>query len=50
MFEDLKRINTYAKMRGVTYQCVKKWKNQKKIDIVDIDGVSFVKLKDYEKV
>ena len=44
MYKDLKTTNNYAKMKGVTTECVRQWALQGKIKSVKIDGVRFIKL------
>lgn len=44
MYENLVTTNTYAKMKGVTTECVRQWALQGKIKSVKIDGIRFIKL------
>lgn len=48
MYKDLKTTNNYAKMKGVTTECVRQWALQGKIKSVKIDGVRFIKLTEEE--
>lgn len=44
MYENLVTTNTYAKMKGVTTECVRQWALQGKIKSVKIDGIRFIEL------
>lgn len=48
MYEDLVTANTYAKMKGVTTECVRQWALQGKVKSEKIDGVRFIKLSEEE--
>lgn len=48
MYENLVTTNTYAKMKGVTTECVRQWALQGKIKSVKIDNVRFIKLSEEE--
>lgn len=48
MYDNLVTTNTYAKMKGVTTECVRQWALQGKIKSVNIDGVRFIKLSEEE--
>lgn len=48
MEDRLVRTKTYADMRRVTTECVRKWARQGKIKSKVIDGVNFVVLTDEE--
>ncbi|HEY4756039.1 MAG TPA: hypothetical protein VIH28_08300 [Ignavibacteriaceae bacterium] len=40
----LKTVRTYALMKGVTVQQVYNWIKDKKVKLVEIDGVKFISL------
>lgn len=44
MYDNLVTANTYAKMKGVTAECVRQWALQGKIKSVKIDNVEFIEL------
>lgn len=44
MYDNLVRVDTYARMRGVTPECVRQWAISDKVKTVKIDGIRFVKL------
>lgn len=48
MYKNLVKFQTYSRMKGVTYQCVKAWAEKGVIKSVRIDGVAFVVLTDEE--
>lgn len=48
MYEDLVTTSTYAKMKGVSTECVRLWALQGKVKSVKIDGVRFIKLSEDE--
>ena len=48
MYDNLVTTNTYAKMKGVTTECVRQWALQRKVKSVKIDGIRFIKLSDEE--
>lgn len=49
MYKDLTTTNNYAKLKGVTTECVRQWALQGKIKSVKIDGVRFIKLNEDEE-
>ena len=48
MYDNLVTTNTYAKMKGVTTECVRQWALQNKIKSVKIDGIRFIELSEEE--
>lgn len=44
MYDNLVTANTYAKMKGVTTECVRQWALQGKIKSIKIDGIRFIEL------
>lgn len=44
MYDNLVTTNTYAKLKGVTTECVRQWALQGKIKSVKIDGIRFIEL------
>lgn len=48
MHENLVTTNTYAKMKGVTTECVRQWALQNKVKSTKIDGIRFIKLSEEE--
>lgn len=48
MHENLVTTNTYAKMKGVTTECVRQWALQGKVKSVKIDNVRFIELSEEE--
>lgn len=48
MYKNLVTTNTYAKMKGVTTECVRQWALQNKIKSVKIDGIRFIELSEEE--
>lgn len=44
--KQLVKVGTFARMKGVAAITVYKWIEQGKVDVVDIDGVKFVKLQE----
>lgn len=48
MYENLVTTNTYAKMKGVTTECVRQWALQGKVKSVKIDNVRFIELSEEE--
>lgn len=44
MYDNLVTTNTYAKMKGVTTECVRQWALSGKIKSVKIDGIRFIEL------
>lgn len=44
MYDNLVTANTYAKMKGVTTECVRQWALQNKIKSIKIDGIRFIEL------
>lgn len=48
MYDSLVTTNTYAKMKGVTTECVRQWALQGKVESVKIGGVRFIKLTEEE--
>lgn len=48
MHENLVTTNTYAKMKGVTTECVRQWALQGKVKSTNIDGIRFIKLSEEE--
>lgn len=48
LYEDLITTSTYAKMKGVTTECVRQWALQGKIKSVKIDNVRFIELSEEE--
>lgn len=48
MYENLVTSNTYAKLKGVTTECVRQWALQGKVKSVKIDGIRFIKLSEEE--
>lgn len=48
LYDNLVTTNTYAKMKGVTTECVRQWTLQGKVKSEKIDGVRFIKLSEDE--
>ena len=48
LYDNLVTTNTYAKMKGVTTECVRQWALQNKIKSVKIDGIRFIELSEEE--
>lgn len=48
MYDNLVTTNTYAKMKGVTTECVRQWALQGKVKSTKIDGIRFIKLSEEE--
>ena len=48
MYENLVTASTYARMKGVTTECVRQWTLQGKVKSVKIDNVRFIKLREAE--
>lgn len=48
MYDNLVTTNTYAKMKGVTTECVRQWALSNKIKSVKIDGIRFIELSEEE--
>lgn len=48
MYDNLVTTNTYAKMKGVTTECVRQWVLQGKVKSVKIDNVRFIELSEEE--
>lgn len=48
MHENLVTTNTYAKMKGVTTECVRQWALQNKVKSIKIDGIRFIELSEEE--
>lgn len=48
MYENLVTSNTYAKMKGVTTECVRQWALQGKVTSIKIDGIRFIELSEDE--
>ena len=48
MYNNLVTTNTYAKMKGVTTECVRQWALQNKIKSVKIDGIRVIELSEEE--
>lgn len=48
MYENLVTSNTYAKMKGVTTECVRQWVLQGKVKSIKIDGIRFIELSEDE--
>lgn len=48
MYDNLVTTNTYAKMKGVTTECVRQWALQGKIKSIKIDNVRFIELSEEE--
>lgn len=48
MYENLVTASTYARMKGVTTECVRQWALQGKVKSVKIDNVRFIKLSEEE--
>lgn len=44
MYDNLVTTNTYARMKGVTTECVRQWALQNKIKSIKIDGIRFIEL------
>lgn len=48
LYNNLVTTNTYAKMKGVTTECVRQWALQGKIKSIKIDNVRFIELSEEE--
>lgn len=48
MYDNLVTTNTYAKLKGVTTECVRQWALQCKVKSVKIDGIRFIELSEEE--
>ena len=48
LYDDLVTTNTYAKMKGVTTECVRQWALQNKVKSIKIDGIRFIELSEEE--
>lgn len=48
IYDNLVTTNTYAKMKGVTTECVRQWALQGKVKSVKIDGIRFIELSEEE--
>ena len=48
LYDNLVTTNTYAKMKGVTTECVRQWALSNKIKSVKIDGIRFIELSEEE--
>lgn len=43
------RLSTYAKMKGVSTECVRKWAKNGKVKVVVIDDVKFIEISEEHK-
>lgn len=48
MNNNLVKVSTYARAKGVSVQSVYSWIKEGRVESVDIDGVAFVVCNDYE--
>lgn len=48
MYENLVTSNTYAKMKGVTTECLRQWVLQGKVKSIKIDRIRFIELSEDE--